>query len=58
MEKSMVNRLIDLMLEGETYEKVLQEAWNKMQELKKLALEDIGKRLLIGESDDVDFDLD
>jgi hypothetical protein len=54
----MVKRLIYLMLEGETYEKVLQEAWNKMQELKKLALEDIGKRLLIGESDDVDFDLD
>jgi len=58
MEKSMVNRLIDLMLEGETDEKVLQEAWDKMQELKKLALEDIGKRFQHGESDDVNFDLD
>lgn len=46
------------MLEGETDNSILQDAWNKMQEQKRLALEEIGQRIQNGEPLTVDFDLD
>lgn len=54
----MVNKLLDLMLDGETDITILQDAWNKMQEQKRLALEEIGKSLAAGAPDTEDFNLD
>lgn len=54
----MTNKLLELMLDGETDTNILRDVWNKMQEQKRLALEEIGKRLAAGAPDTEDFDLD